>query len=186
MFGIRLRIPLRELYGFWGIWFQAPLRGLYGCFYKQLDQHFVMGESSHAPRNRNITYVQIFRRYIDDIRHPEHLHLPIRRNTNDAPRDPLCGPVTRNPAPLWIYSLKLRLLLHHQHPVDAAIGMSMLPHIDTAHCPHQLSNKSNAIGIVTFSLVIVYDLIWLIVHEFFHLTIFDLIWLIFFIWFHSH
>ena len=50
----------------------------------------VTGASVHAPRQRNIKYVQTFRRSIHDTRQPEHPHLPIlryeRRPQGPSPR----------------------------------------------------------------------------------------------------
>ena len=78
-------------------------------------------------------------------------------STNDAPRDPLHGPVTWNPALSRICGLQLLLRLRHFN-----IQQLLNCHEDD-HFPHQLSDASAGIGIASFALVAVYDLIKLTV-----------------------
>ena len=75
--------------------------------------------------------------------------------TNDAPRDPLIGPITRNPALTrgdMVYDYAYAYVYGIDISVDIVIGTIMLLHIYSTHCPCQLSRAIIVIGIGNFFL----------------------------------
>ena len=94
--------------------------------------------------------------------------------TQNAPRDPRCGPVKWNPVYTWTYlpCLNLshwKLLQFHDRWKHATTALIAHP------LTHHLSNLSAVIGIRIFVLITISDLIWLTVSNLTRLSFSELI-----------